>query len=110
MALDVESKELLWQTLNAMGHDDFKAFKFHTHLPKCLDENAKPEDVVNQLEKKHAKNAEEETIQILEKIQNHNLAQKLRLDLARIKGWENRTRGLTVGEGRGGGDSRKRAT
>ncbi|XP_019753027.1 protein NLRC3-like [Hippocampus comes] len=85
MPLDRESKELLWKTLINLGHDDFKAFKFHTHLPKCLDGNAKQVDIVNQLEKKHGKNAVQETIEILEKIQNHNLAQKLRDDVSRLK-------------------------
>ncbi|XP_051911993.1 NLR family CARD domain-containing protein 3-like [Hippocampus zosterae] len=86
MALDRESKELLWRTLEDLGHDDLKAFIFHMHLPpKRLDGNAKVVDVVNQLEKKHGEKAMKESVEILEKIQNHNLAQKLRRGMEELQ-------------------------
>ncbi|XP_037136337.1 NACHT, LRR and PYD domains-containing protein 3-like isoform X2 [Syngnathus acus] len=86
MALDNESKELLWHTLTDLEQDDFKVFKFHMHLPGNIGPNADQVDIADQLAKKHGKKAVEETIKILEKINNYNLAQKLRRDAAQIKG------------------------
>ncbi|XP_057679002.1 NACHT, LRR and PYD domains-containing protein 3-like [Corythoichthys intestinalis] len=77
MALEKEFKELLWQTLIELGEFDFKTFKFHMHLPESVLENADQVDIVNELEKKHGKNAPDEMIKILKKINNYNLAEEL---------------------------------
>ncbi|XP_037123120.1 NACHT, LRR and PYD domains-containing protein 3-like isoform X3 [Syngnathus acus] len=84
MALDTKSKELLWRTLRQLEQDDFTNFQFHMH-PGDVDRNANHVDIAEQLEKKHGKNAVEETIKILKTINNYNLAQKLRSDVAQIK-------------------------
>ncbi|KAM9771590.1 uncharacterized protein ACBT44_003741 [Syngnathus typhle] len=72
---------LIFQVL---GQENFKASKFHMHLPGSLSPNADRMDIFKQLAKKHGKKAVEETIKILEKINNYNLSQKLRSDLAQI--------------------------
>ncbi|XP_037136335.1 NACHT, LRR and PYD domains-containing protein 3-like isoform X1 [Syngnathus acus] len=96
MALDNESKELLWHTLTDLEQDDFKVFKFHMHLPGNIGPNADQVDIADQLAKKHGKKAVEETIKILEKINNYNLAQKLRRDAAQIKDARERGRSNMV--------------
>ncbi|KAM9812219.1 NACHT, LRR and PYD domains-containing protein 3-like [Syngnathus typhle] len=85
MALDTKSKELLWRTLRQLEQDDLTNFQFHMH-PGDVDRNANHVDIAEQLEKKHGNNAVEETIKILKTINNYNLAQKLRSDMAQIKG------------------------
>ncbi|XP_068506899.1 NACHT, LRR and PYD domains-containing protein 3-like isoform X4 [Syngnathus scovelli] len=86
MALDMNIKGLLFETLDDLGRKDFKEFKFYTDLPKRVKEKADRIDIAEQLTNKHGKNAGEKTIQILEKINNYDLAQKLRNDLAQITG------------------------
>ncbi|XP_037098902.1 NACHT, LRR and PYD domains-containing protein 12-like isoform X3 [Syngnathus acus] len=86
MALDAESKELLLKTLEDLGHDDFKKFKFHMHLPKRKEENADRTDIAEELVNRYSKNAVAETIKILEKINNYELAEKLRSHVPQIKG------------------------
>ncbi|KAM9834949.1 NACHT, LRR and PYD domains-containing protein 3-like isoform 2-T3 [Syngnathus typhle] len=87
MALDMKIKGLLLETLEGLGQDDFKKFKFYTNLPERLkEENADRTDIAAQLMNRHGKNVGEKTIEILEKINNYNLAQKLRNDLPQITG------------------------
>ncbi|KAM9835037.1 uncharacterized protein ACBT44_015485 [Syngnathus typhle] len=86
MALDMKIKALLLETLEDLGQDDFKKFKFYTDLPESVKENADRIDIAEQLTNTHGKNAVAETIEILEKINNYNLAQKLRNDLPQITG------------------------
>ncbi|KAM9834918.1 NACHT, LRR and PYD domains-containing protein 3-like isoform 2-T2 [Syngnathus typhle] len=86
MALDMEIKGLLLESLEGLGQEDFKRFKFNTDLPESVTEDADRTDIAKQLAKMHGKNAGEKTIEILEKINNYNLAQKLRNDLPHITG------------------------
>ncbi|KAM9834904.1 uncharacterized protein ACBT44_014800 isoform 1-T1 [Syngnathus typhle] len=86
MALDIKIKGLLLETLEDLGQEDFKKFKFHMDLPESVKENADRTDIATQLMNRHGKNAGEKTIEILEKINNYNLAQKLRNDLPQITG------------------------
>ncbi|KAM9834951.1 NACHT, LRR and PYD domains-containing protein 3-like isoform X2 [Syngnathus typhle] len=86
MALDMKIKGLLLKTLEDLGQDDFKKFKFYTDLPESVKENADRIDIAAQLMNRHGKNAGEKTIEILEKINNYNLAKKLRNDLPQITG------------------------
>ncbi|XP_068506934.1 NACHT, LRR and PYD domains-containing protein 3-like isoform X1 [Syngnathus scovelli] len=86
MALDMNIKDLLLKTLEDLGQEDFKKFKFYMDLPKRVKEKADRIDIAEQLTNTHGKNAGEKTIQILENINNYNLAQKLRNDLAQITG------------------------
>ncbi|XP_057701214.1 NLR family CARD domain-containing protein 3-like isoform X2 [Corythoichthys intestinalis] len=86
MALDTKLKDLLWKTLQDLGEDDFQAFKFHTHLPQSVQEHANREKIVDQLEKTHGENAPDETIKILKKIGNNNLAKMLDSGMLEIKG------------------------
>ncbi|XP_054608806.1 NACHT, LRR and PYD domains-containing protein 3-like [Dunckerocampus dactyliophorus] len=85
MAVEEESKELLWETLMELKQVDFKAFKFHMHLHKSVEEKADQVDVVHELDKRHGKQATEEAIKILEKIQVYNLADKLRTDFGVLR-------------------------
>ncbi|XP_077400051.1 uncharacterized protein LOC144034841 [Vanacampus margaritifer] len=94
MALDAESKELLRETLDELGKDSFKDFKFYTHLPKSIHENADRVDIVEELVKRYSETALEETVKILEKIKECNLAGKLRSDI------EARERDKSNAEGR----------
>ncbi|KAM9771953.1 NACHT, LRR and PYD domains-containing protein 12-like [Syngnathus typhle] len=77
MALDAESKELLLETLEDLGDDDFKKFKFYMDLAKRKKENADRTDIAEELVNRYSKNAVAETRKILEKIKNYELAQKL---------------------------------
>ncbi|XP_037119704.1 NACHT, LRR and PYD domains-containing protein 3-like isoform X3 [Syngnathus acus] len=86
MALDMKIKGLLLKTLEDLGQEDFKKFKFYMNLPESVKENADRTDIAAQLMNRHGKNAGEKTIEILENITNYNLAQKLRNDLAQITG------------------------
>ncbi|XP_061125360.1 NACHT, LRR and PYD domains-containing protein 3-like [Syngnathus typhle] len=86
MALDAESKELLLETLEDLGDDDFKKFKFYMDLAKRKKENADRTDIAEELVNRYSKNAVAETIRILEKIKNYDLALKLRNDWAQITG------------------------
>ncbi|XP_037116568.1 uncharacterized protein LOC119128357 isoform X2 [Syngnathus acus] len=86
MALDMKIKSLLLETLEDLGQEDFRTFKFYMNLPKRVKENADWIDITEQLMNRHGKNAGEKTIEILEKINNYNLSQKLRNDLAQITG------------------------
>ncbi|XP_037116564.1 LOW QUALITY PROTEIN: uncharacterized protein LOC119128354 [Syngnathus acus] len=86
MALDMEIKGLLLETLKDLKQEDFKEFKYYMDLPESVKENADRTDIAAQLMNRHGKNAGEKTIEILEKINNYNLAQKLRNDLAQITG------------------------
>ncbi|KAM9834912.1 uncharacterized protein ACBT44_014828 isoform 2-T4 [Syngnathus typhle] len=86
MALDRKIKGLLLETLEGLGQDDFKKFKFFTDLPESITEDADRTDIAKQLMNRHGKNAGEKTIEILEKINNYNLARKLRNDLPQITG------------------------
>ncbi|XP_057685141.1 NACHT, LRR and PYD domains-containing protein 12-like isoform X2 [Corythoichthys intestinalis] len=86
MALDSERKELLLKTLLELGKDDFESFKFYTDLPQSVRENPSRVYIADELMKKHGKNALEETIKILEKISNKNLAEMLRRNMLEIKG------------------------
>ncbi|XP_061524310.1 NACHT, LRR and PYD domains-containing protein 3-like isoform X2 [Phycodurus eques] len=85
MALDNECKDQLWGTLIELSQVNFKVFRFHAHLPESVDENADQMDIVNELEKKHGKDAVEETVKILETINEYHLAEKLRKGVLRIK-------------------------
>ncbi|XP_061133546.1 NACHT, LRR and PYD domains-containing protein 3-like isoform X1 [Syngnathus typhle] len=86
MALDMKIKGLLLETLEDLEQEDFKKFRYYMDLPKSKKENADRTDIAEQLAKMHGKNAGEKTIEILEKINNYNLAQKLRNDLPHITG------------------------
>ncbi|XP_061141825.1 NACHT, LRR and PYD domains-containing protein 3-like [Syngnathus typhle] len=86
MALDMKIKGLLLETLKDLGQEDFKEFKFFTDLPESITEDADRTDIAKQLMNRHGKNAGEKTIEILEKINNYNLAQKLRNNLPQITG------------------------
>ncbi|XP_061125279.1 NACHT, LRR and PYD domains-containing protein 3-like [Syngnathus typhle] len=77
MAQDAESKELLLETLEDLGDDDFKKFKFYMHLPKRKD--ADRIYIAKELVNRYSKNAVAETIKTLEKINNYELAQKLQI-------------------------------
>ncbi|XP_057678582.1 NACHT, LRR and PYD domains-containing protein 3-like isoform X3 [Corythoichthys intestinalis] len=86
MALDSKWKELLLGTLKELGEDDFEEFKFFSDLPQSVQENPRRVNIANALVKKHGENTLEETIKILEKIGNKNLAEKLRGNVLEIKG------------------------
>nr|XP_061796497.1 NACHT, LRR and PYD domains-containing protein 12-like [Nerophis lumbriciformis] len=86
MALANEQKELLFKMLEDMGEDDFNRFKFFTHLPESVPENAKREKIASELVRKHGENALNEAIKILEKIGNKNLAERLRRNILEMKG------------------------
>ncbi|XP_057679293.1 NACHT, LRR and PYD domains-containing protein 12-like [Corythoichthys intestinalis] len=86
MALDSRRKELLLKTLMDLGEDEFECFKFYTDLPKSLRENTRRVYIADQLVMKHGDNTLHETVKILEKIGNNNLAQDLRSDMLKIKG------------------------
>ncbi|XP_061133346.1 NACHT, LRR and PYD domains-containing protein 3-like isoform X3 [Syngnathus typhle] len=86
MAMDMKIKGLLLETLEGLGQDDFKKFKFFTDLPESITEDADRTDIAKQLMNRHGNNAGEKTIEILEKINNYNLAQKLRNVLPQITG------------------------
>ncbi|KAM9772479.1 NACHT, LRR and PYD domains-containing protein 12-like isoform 2-T2 [Syngnathus typhle] len=79
MALDAESKELLLETLEDLGDDDFKKFKFYMDLAKRKKENADRTDIAEELVNRYSKKAVAETRKILEKIKNYDLAQKLQM-------------------------------
>ncbi|XP_057700229.1 protein NLRC3-like isoform X2 [Corythoichthys intestinalis] len=86
MALDSRRKELLWNTLMELGEDDFESFRFHTALPRRMRENNRLEYIADKLLIKHGENTLDETVKILEKIGNNELAEKLRSDMLNIKG------------------------
>nr|XP_061796670.1 NACHT, LRR and PYD domains-containing protein 12-like [Nerophis lumbriciformis] len=86
MALGSRRKELLWNTLMELGEDDFKSFRFHTDLPRSVRENTQREFIADKLLIKHGENTLDETVKILEKIGNNELAEKLRSDVLEIKG------------------------
>nr|XP_061796628.1 NACHT, LRR and PYD domains-containing protein 3-like [Nerophis lumbriciformis] len=86
MALDSRHRELLLNTLKELGEKDFEEFRFHTDLPLCIRENACRVYIAEELIKKHAENTLDEIVEILEKIGNNNLAEKLRSDMLKIKG------------------------
>nr|XP_061796624.1 NACHT, LRR and PYD domains-containing protein 3-like [Nerophis lumbriciformis] len=86
MALDSGRKELLWNTLRELGEDDFESFRFHTDLPQSVRENPRRVYIADELMKKHGENTLDQTIMLLEKIGNNNLAEKLRSDMVKIKG------------------------
>ncbi|XP_057685787.1 NACHT, LRR and PYD domains-containing protein 7-like isoform X1 [Corythoichthys intestinalis] len=86
MALDTERKELLLKTLMELGEDDFESFKFYTDLPQSVRENPSRVYIAEELVKKHGKNTLEETIKILQKIGNNNLAEMLRNDVLKVQG------------------------
>ncbi|XP_057706210.1 NACHT, LRR and PYD domains-containing protein 12-like [Corythoichthys intestinalis] len=85
MALDSRRKELLWNTLMELGEDDFESFRFHTALPRRVRENTRLEYIADKLLIKHGENTLDETVKILEKIGNNELAEKLRSDVLEIK-------------------------
>nr|XP_061796629.1 NACHT, LRR and PYD domains-containing protein 3-like [Nerophis lumbriciformis] len=86
MALDSGRKELLWNTLRELGEDDFESFRFHTDLPQSVREDRRRVYIADELIKKHGENTLDQTIMLLEKIGNNNLAEKLRSDLVEMKG------------------------
>ncbi|XP_057679694.1 NACHT, LRR and PYD domains-containing protein 12-like [Corythoichthys intestinalis] len=86
MALDSKRKELLLGTLKELGEDEFEEFKFFSDLPQSVQENPSRVIIANALVKKHGENTLEETIKILEKIGNKNLAEMLRGNVLEIKG------------------------
>ncbi|XP_057687835.1 NACHT, LRR and PYD domains-containing protein 12-like [Corythoichthys intestinalis] len=86
MALDSGRKELLLSTLKELGEKDFEEFRFYTDLPESVKENTRQVYIANELMKKHAENTLDETVKILEKIGNNDLAQKLRSKILNIKG------------------------
>ncbi|KAM9772421.1 NACHT, LRR and PYD domains-containing protein 3-like [Syngnathus typhle] len=77
MAQDAESKELLLETLEDLGDDDFKKFKFYMHLPKSIKVNADRTDIAEELVNRYSKKAVAETRKILKKIGNYELAKLL---------------------------------
>ncbi|XP_061125356.1 NACHT, LRR and PYD domains-containing protein 3-like isoform X4 [Syngnathus typhle] len=79
MALDAESKALLLKTLKDLGDGDFKEFKFYMDLAKRKKENADRTDIAEELVNRYGNNAVAETIKILEKIENYELAKKLQI-------------------------------
>ncbi|XP_061770361.1 NACHT, LRR and PYD domains-containing protein 3-like [Nerophis ophidion] len=85
MTLEKECRELLWNKLKGLKKEDFKAFKFHMHLPQSKEETAELEDVIRELEKRHGQQAVVEAITILEKIGEYDLAEKLRRDFYRLR-------------------------
>nr|XP_049616947.1 NACHT, LRR and PYD domains-containing protein 12 isoform X32 [Syngnathus scovelli] len=85
MALDAKIKELLLKTLEDLEEEDFKKFKLYTHLLKSKRENADQIRIAEELVNRHGRDAVAETITILEKINNNELAEKLRSDMLQIK-------------------------
>ncbi|XP_057696174.1 NACHT, LRR and PYD domains-containing protein 3-like isoform X2 [Corythoichthys intestinalis] len=85
MALDCEQKKLLLKTLMDLGEDDFKHFKFYTGLPRRVRKNPCRVYIADKLVIKHGENTLDETIKILEKIGNKNLAKKLRRNMLEIR-------------------------
>ncbi|KAM9772417.1 NACHT, LRR and PYD domains-containing protein 3-like isoform 2-T2 [Syngnathus typhle] len=79
MAQDAESKELLLETLEDLGQEDFKKFKFYMDLAQSKKENADRTDIAEVLVNRYSKGAVAETIKILEKINNYELARKLQI-------------------------------
>nr|XP_061796619.1 NACHT, LRR and PYD domains-containing protein 14-like [Nerophis lumbriciformis] len=86
MALDSRWKELLLKTLMELGEDDFEYFKFYTDLPTSVRENARRVNIADKLVMKYGAKTLDETIKILEKIDNKNLAEMLRRNMLEIKG------------------------
>ncbi|XP_057685602.1 NACHT, LRR and PYD domains-containing protein 3-like isoform X1 [Corythoichthys intestinalis] len=86
MALDSKQKELLLGTLRELGEDDFEEFKYYTDLPKCVREKPSRVYIAEELVMKHDENTLDVTIKILEKINENNLAEKLRRNMLEIKG------------------------
>ncbi|XP_057700101.1 NACHT, LRR and PYD domains-containing protein 3-like [Corythoichthys intestinalis] len=86
MALDSGRRDLLWNTLRELGEDDFESFRFHTGLPRSVRENTCREYIADKLLIKHGENTLDETVKILEKIENNDLAEKLRSDMLKVKG------------------------
>ncbi|XP_037098598.1 protein NLRC5-like isoform X4 [Syngnathus acus] len=79
MAQDAESKELLLKTLEDLGQEDFKKFKFYMRLPKSKKANADRPDIAEELVNRYSKKAVAETSKILKKIGNYELAKKLQI-------------------------------
>ncbi|XP_057706253.1 NACHT, LRR and PYD domains-containing protein 3-like [Corythoichthys intestinalis] len=88
MALESRQRELLLNTLMELGEKDFEHFRFHTDLPQSVRENPRRAYIADELMKKHGENTLEQTIMLLEKIGNNNLAEKLCSDMVKIKGAE----------------------
>nr|XP_061796657.1 NACHT, LRR and PYD domains-containing protein 12-like [Nerophis lumbriciformis] len=86
MALDSGCRDLLWKTLRELGEDDFESFRFHTDLPQSVRENTRQAYIADELIKKHGQNTLYQTILLLEKIGNINLAEKLRSNMLKIEG------------------------
>nr|XP_061796630.1 NACHT, LRR and PYD domains-containing protein 12-like [Nerophis lumbriciformis] len=86
MAQDSRLRELLWNTLMELGEEDFASFRFHTDLPESERENTSREYIAGKLLSKHGDNTLGETVKILEKIWNKDLAQKLHSNMLNIKG------------------------
>nr|XP_061796652.1 NACHT, LRR and PYD domains-containing protein 3-like [Nerophis lumbriciformis] len=89
MTLDSERKEwkeLLLQTLMELREDDFEEFKFFSDLPQRVREHADRVVIADELMKKHGKNALKQTVKILEKMGNLNLAEMLLNDMLEITG------------------------
>ncbi|XP_057704473.1 NACHT, LRR and PYD domains-containing protein 14-like [Corythoichthys intestinalis] len=85
MALDDARKELILKTLMDLGEADFKSFRFYTHLPESVRESGDRVDISNELVKKHGEKAPDETVKILKKIGNNNLAEMLCSEMLEIK-------------------------
>ncbi|XP_057691091.1 NACHT, LRR and PYD domains-containing protein 14-like isoform X1 [Corythoichthys intestinalis] len=85
MALDTERKELLLGTLRKLGKEDFESFKFFTDLPQSVLNTDIPVDIAYELIRKHGENVLEETVKILKKIGNNNLAEILHNGMLKIK-------------------------
>nr|XP_061811747.1 NACHT, LRR and PYD domains-containing protein 12-like [Nerophis lumbriciformis] len=86
MPLDTNRKEQLLKTLMELGEDDFQSFKFYTDLPLSVCENSSRVYIAVELVKKHGENVLEETVKILERIGNNNLAEILRHNILEITG------------------------
>ncbi|XP_057699990.1 NACHT, LRR and PYD domains-containing protein 12-like isoform X1 [Corythoichthys intestinalis] len=86
MALGSRQRELLLNTLMELGEKDFEHFRFLTDLPQSVRENTRQAYIADELIKKHGQNTLDQTIMLLEKIGNINLAEKLRSDMLKIEG------------------------
>ncbi|KAM9772464.1 NACHT, LRR and PYD domains-containing protein 12-like isoform 9-T9 [Syngnathus typhle] len=77
MSQDAKSKKLLLETLEELGQEDFKKFKFYTDLAQSKKENADRIDIAEELVNRYGKKAVAKARKILKKISNYELAKKL---------------------------------
>ncbi|KAM9772460.1 NACHT, LRR and PYD domains-containing protein 3-like isoform 5-T5 [Syngnathus typhle] len=77
MSQDAKSKKLLLETLEELGQEDFKKFKYYMRLSQSKKENADRIDIAEELVNRYGKKAVAKARKILKKISNYELAKKL---------------------------------